>query len=410
MDKKIVLDKFLRYVKCDSTAIDDAGKIPSSECQRDFANLLKDELLELGVEDAYVDENSFVFGTINPSEGYEDRPVIGLLAHLDTAPDCIGKGVKPIVHTNYNGEDLVVNEELGVIINTEKYPEIKGYVGDDIVTSDGTTLLGADDKGGIAIIMAVVEKIIKDTSIKHGKLKIGFTPDEEVSVGGASIFNVEEFGADLALTVDGDGLGELNFETFNAATCKVKTTGIAIHPAEAKDKMVNAISLGMEFDSKLPTKDRPEFTGDREGFYHLEEFAGNVEEANLEYLLRDFESAGIKEKLQRVNDVSKEMNEKYGYNCVEVELKHEYSNMGELIAAKEGIIENCVKACELEGVTPIVKPIRGGTDGSTLAEKGLPCPNIFMGGHNFHSVREFISVDAMKKSMDVIIRFLEIMK
>lgn len=370
-----------------------------------LAQLLKEELRELGLKDAEVTENCFVFATIPASCGCEDRQTIGLLAHLDTAPDCIGKDVKPCVHKNYQGGSLAL--ENGLTIDPAIYPELNRYIGDDLVTSDGNTLLGADDKAGIAIIMDTIERLVSDPAIKHGKIRIGFTPDEEISVGGASVFDVEKFGADLGITVDGDGIGELNFETFNAYAYTVELEGNNIHPAEAKGKMINACTMAMEFDQLLPREERAEYTEGHEGFIHLCELNAEVEKAKMEYLLRDFEKEGLEKKKILFQSAADTLNQKYGQERVSLSGMHEYSNPREAILAAGNIMDLLKSAFVKCGIEPAVVPIRGGTDGSTLAEKGLPCPNLFTGGHNFHSCREFVSVNAMKKSAEILIEILQ---
>lgn len=401
-----LLECFLNYVKIDTTSDQDAGVIPSFEGERVLAGVLRDELLKLGVIDAEVTDDCFVFGTIHASKGCENSKTVGLLAHLDTAPDCSGKNVKPQVHKAYDGGTIVLSND--VFIDPAKYPELKNYIGDDIVTSDGTTLLGADDKAGIAIIMAVVEKLMKDDSIKHGKIRIGFTPDEEVSVGGASIFDVEKFGADFGITVDGDGIGELNYETFNAYSYTVEIEGNNIHPAEAKGKMINACSLAMEFDRLLPNFERPEYTEGREGFIHLCEMSGDVEKVKMEYIIRDFDNEGLEAKKCSLENAAITLNDKYGQGRVILKGFHEYSNPRDAIMENGEIIDICKKAfCEC-GIEAKITPIRGGTDGSTLAEKGLPCPNLFLGGHNYHNCREFVSVNAMEKAAEILLKIIEL--
>ncbi len=402
-----LLERFLKYVKIDTASDEEAGRIPSCEGERDLAQLLKKELDEIGASETEVTDDCFVFATIPASEGCENARTVGLLAHLDTAPDCPGKNVKPCVHEAYDGG--IITLDNGLKIDPAKYPELLRYRGDDIVTSDGTTLLGADDKSGIAIIMSAAEKLLKNPQIPHGKIRIGFTPDEEVSVGGASIFDVDRFGADYAITVDGDGIGELNFETFNACSVTVKIEGNNIHPAEAKGKMIHACTLAMEFDRLLPEDQRPEFTEGREGFYHLCEMKGDVENAVLEYILRDFDKDGLQTKIDSVKKAADSLNEKYGQTRVRLEYLHEYSNPGELIREVPELMNVCMEAFELCGIQPTVVPIRGGTDGSTLSEKGLACPNLFLGGHNYHSCREYVSVQAMEKSEEILLKIIELL-
>lgn len=401
-----LLERFLRYVKIDTTSVEESGVIPSFEGERVLAEVLKEELIELGVSDVEVTNECFVFATIPASKGYEESNTIGLLAHLDTAPDCTGKDVKPQIHKAYDGGVLILNED--VFIDPDQYPELKNYIGNDIVTSDGNTLLGADDKAGIAIIMTVAEKLMKDNSIKHGKIRIAFTPDEEVSVGGASILDVKHFGADFGITVDGDGIGELNYETFNAYSYTVEIEGNNIHPAEAKGKMINACSLAMEFDRLLPTLERPEYTEGHEGFIHLCEMNTEVEKAKMEYIIRDFEKEGLEIKKKSMENAAKILNDKYGQGRVVLKGMHEYSNPRDAILEKDHIMDVCKKAFDECGIEAKITPIRGGTDGSTLAERGLPCPNLFLGGHNYHNCREYVSVNAMEKSAEILTKIIEI--
>lgn len=401
-----LLDKFLRYVKVDTTSDEATGVIPSFEGERDLANILKEELLQLGLTDAEVTEDCFVFATIPASEGYETSRTVGLLAHLDTAPDCTGKNVNPMIHEKYDGGLLELTGDI--FIDPAQYPELLNYIGDTIVTSDGTTLLGADDKSGIAIIMSVAQTLVADKSFKHGKIRIGFTPDEEVSVGGASVFDVDRFGADFAITVDGDGIGELNYETFNACSYTVKVKGNNIHPAEAKGKMRNASTLAMEFDRLLPEKQRPEYTEGREGFIHLCEMKGEVDSATLEYILRDFEKEGLEEKRLMLIATAGKLNAVYGAGSITLEEQYEYSNPRQVIEDAGDLLEVCVSAFDACGISPRVTPIRGGTDGSTLADKGLACPNLFLGGHNYHSLREYVSVEAMETSAKILLKMIEL--
>lgn len=401
-----LLERFLRYVKIDTTSKEEAGTIPSFDGEWELARLLKGELLELGIEDAEVTKNGFVFGTIPASKGCENAKTIGLLAHLDTAPDCIGKNVNPQLHKGYQGGEIVL--ENGLKIDPKVCPDLERYVGDDLVTTDGRTLLGADDKAGIAIIMDVAEKLMTDPSVRHGKIRIGFTPDEEISVGGASIFDVQQFGADFGITVDGDGLGELNCETFNAYAYTVEIRGTNIHPAEAKGKMVNACTLAREFDQLLPQRERPEYTEGYEGFIHLCELTADVDSAKMEYILRDFEQDGLEQKKRVFAEAAQALNVKYGQERVVLKGEHEYTNPRDAILSAGSIMDTCKKAFKECGIEPVLTPIRGGTDGSTLAEKGLPCPNLFLGGHNFHSCREFVSLNAMHKSSEVLLKILEL--
>ena len=399
-------ERFFEYVKIDTASVEEAGCIPSSEGQWELARLLKRQLEELGAEEVELTENCFVFASLPATKGLERAKTVGLLAHLDTAPDCPGKGVKPVLHPRYDGGTIVL--ENGLTIDPRRYPELLRYIGDDIVTSDGTTLLGADDKAGIAIIMETVSELTTNADRPHGKIRIGFTPDEEVSVGGASILDVDGFGADYGITVDGDGVGELNFETFNGCTVKVEIEGNNIHPAEAKGKMIHACSLAMELDGLLPGDQRPQFTEGREGFYHLCEMKGDVETTSMEYILRDFDRDVLQARIDAVQAAAESLNRKYGQDRVKMSVFHEYSNPWEILKDRPALVEGCKEAFSVCGMEPVITPIRGGTDGSTLSEKGLPCPNLFLGGHNYHSCREYVSVQAMEKSKEVLLKMIEI--
>jgi len=403
-----LLERFLRYVTYDTTAVEDAGLIPSSAGQWELAKLLQKELLQLGLSDAVVDENCFVLAGLPATEGYEDAPVLGFLAHLDTAPDCIGKRVHPLLHRGYQGDRVVINEASGMVIDPAECPDLLRYIGDDIITSDGTTLLGADDKGGIAIIMQMVEELMKNTDIKHGPIRIAFTPDEEIAVGGASIFDIPKFGAEIGFTVDGDGIGEFNYENFNASKVDVRIKGDNVHTGEAKGKMVNANGLAMEYDSLVPKCERAEHTEGREGFYHLAEMSGRVDETHLKYLLRDFEKEGMSRKKEIMQDIASLLNKKYGDSRISLVIEDEYANMKDFMSDRNGIVDLCLKAYESAGVEPKVVPIRGGTDGATLSEKGLFCPNIFIGGHLYHSIKEFVSLQAMEKAKDILINIIRL--
>ncbi len=402
-----ILERFIKYVKIDTTSSEETGTLPSTEGQRVLAQVLKKELEELGVSEVSVTDDCFVLARIPASAGHESAKKVGLLAHLDTAPDCSGKDVKPMIHKAYDGG--VLQLEHGISIDPETYPELLRYIGDDIVTSDGSTLLGGDDKAGIAIIMDAVENLMNQPDCAHGEIKIAFTPDEELSPSGVSALDVEAFGADFGITVDGDGIGELNYETFNGCWYLVKIRGNNIHPSEAKGKMINASTLAMEFDSLLPRDQRAEYTEGHQGFVHLYEMNGTVESASLSYILRDFSKEGLTEKQKILENAAETINRKYGYECITLSWEHEYSNPYEEILKIEGLKELCEKAFRECGIEPVITPIRGGTDGSTLVEKGLPCPNLFIGGHNYHSTREYVSVNAMKKSAEILLKLISLL-
>jgi tripeptide aminopeptidase len=326
---------------------------------------------------------------------------------MDTSPDMTAENVKPQIIKDYDGNDILLNGEKNIVLSPKDFPELKDYIGEDLITTDGTTLLGADDKAGIAEIMTAVEHLINNPEIKHGTIKIGFTPDEEVGRG-ADKFDVEKFAADLAYTVDGGQIGELEYENFNAAYAKIKINGRNVHPGTAKNKMINAISIAMEFNSMLPTNQVPEYTEGYEGFYHLHDIKGNVEETILEYIIRDHDKEKFEEKKKRVENIVKYLNGNMGKGTVELDMKDQYYNMKEKIEPVMHIVEIAERAMKEVAVKPIIKPIRGGTDGARLSYMGLPCPNLFTGGHNFHGKFEYISINSMKKSVDVILKIAEL--
>ncbi len=400
---KKIMERLFKYVEFHTTSDSKAEIVPSTENQRIFAEELKKEMISIGIEDVVIDKKSFLMAKI-PSNMTESVPTVGFIAHLDTAPDAPGKNIKPKLHANYQGGIISISDK--VKINPEVSKDLNLYIGHDIVTSDGTTLLGGDDKGGIAAIMTAVEKIVKDMEIKHGDICIAFTPDEEIGEGGNN-FDVKAFGADFAYTVDGETMGEFNYETFNAAEVIVKVNGHNVHPGNAKGKMVNASDIACELAVKMPAEERPEYTEGYDGFFHLCEMKGSVEYAELIYILRDF----CKEKLEKrkvlLKELVLELNNKYGKGVVEIQIKDEYSNMKEIIEQREDIMKYAKEAYEACGIEFNVKPIRGGTDGSKLSFRGLPCPNIFVGGNNFHSVGEFLSVQAMEKASDIVVEIVK---
>lgn len=405
---KSILERFIDYVKIDTESVEDAGVVPSTKGQFDLANKLSEELKVLGAVDIKVDEHACVTAKVPSNlEKGKKVPSIGFIAHLDTAPDCSGKNVKPQIFENYDGGEIVINNDKKIIINTETNPELLDYVGNTIVTSDGTTLLGADNKAGISIIMEAVKTIINNQDIKHGDICIAFTPDEEVQ-GGAELFDIEKFGADFAFTVDGEGIGEFNHETFNAAGAHVECKGICIHPGSAKDKMINPIVLANEFLSELPRNEAPETTEGREGFYYVYEISGDTDIAKIDLLLRDFDRNSMENRMQFLKDTVAKINKKWGKDYVSVEIETQYYNLNDFLEGYEHIIETTLEAHKKCGIEPKIVPVRGGTDGATLSRRGLPTPNLFVGGHNFHSVSEFASVEAMEKARDIVIKILEL--
>lgn len=401
--KEKITERFLKYVKFDTTADPNNFACPSTEGQRVFANYLVEELKKLGLEDANVDENSYVMATLKGNT--EGVDTIGFISHLDTAPDITGKNVKPRVIKNYNGEDIVLNEELNITTYIKDYPELSELKGHDIVVTDGTTLLGADDKAGITSIMTAVEYLINHPEVKHGDIKIGFTPDEEIGRG-ADLFNVEKFGAKYAYTIDGGVEGELEYENFNAAGATIKIQGRNVHPGSAKNKMINALHIACEIADSFPADERPETTENYEGFYHLNDINGSVEEATMIYIIRDHDREQFEARKAYMTEVIEKLNKKYD-NRISLDLKDQYYNMKEKVEPVMFIVDIAKKSMEEVGITPNIIPIRGGTDGSRLSYEGLPCPNIFTGGMNFHSKNECVSIDSMEKCSKLIIKIAE---
>ena len=399
-----VHERFLNYVKIDTQSVPEAEKIPSSEKQKDLGRLLVEEMISIGIKDAYMDENGYVYGTV---KGNTDAPVIGFIAHMDTSPDMSGTNVKPRIIYDYDGGDIVLNEEKHIVMETKVFEHLMKYTGQDLIVTDGATLLGADDKAGIAEIMSMAEYFINAPHIKHGTIKIGFTPDEEVGQG-AELFNIEKFGADYAYTVDGGEIGELEYENFNAACAKVTINGVNIHPGTAKNKMKNSILIAMEFQKMLPVYETPENTEGYEGFSLLNEMSGNVEKTLLEYIIRDHNIDKFNIKKERFKKNADYLNEKYGQGAVELKLEDSYFNMKEKILPHMHIIENAIKAMENIGIEPKVVPIRGGTDGARLSYMGLPCPNLCTGGHNFHGKYEYIPIQSMEKVVELLIEIAKI--
>jgi len=399
-----VHERFLNYVKIDTQSVPEAEKIPSSEKQKDLGRLLVEEMISIGIKDAYMDENGYVYGTV---KGNTDAPVIGFIAHMDTSPDMSGTNVKPRIIYDYDGGDIVLNEEKHIVMETKVFEHLMKYTGQDLIVTDGATLLGADDKAGIAEIMSMAEYFINAPHIKHGTIKIGFTPDEEVGQG-AELFNIEKFGADYAYTVDGGEIGELEYENFNAACAKVTINGVNIHPGTAKNKMKNSILIAMEFQRMLPVYETPENTEGYEGFSLLNEMSGNVEKTLLEYIIRDHNIDKFNIKKERFKKNADYLNEKYGQGAVELKLEDSYFNMKEKILPHMHIIENAIKAMENIGIEPKVVPIRGGTDGARLSYMGLPCPNLCTGGHNFHGKYEYIPIQSMEKVVELLIEIAKV--
>lgn len=400
-----ILDKFLRYVAVETTSNDDSDSQPSTACQLDLLRMLADELNAMGVK-ATLDEWGYVMATI-PSNLDKEVPAVGFIAHVDTAPDASGKDIKPQIIENYDGEDVVLNEALGIKIPVADFPEIKQYKGQTLITTDGTTLLGADDKAGVAEIMSAVEYIVEHPEFKHGEIKIGFTPDEEIGRG-VDKFDVEKFGAKYAYTMDGGQIGELEYENFNAASAKIHIQGRNVHPGYAKDKMINAIIIAMELNGMLPVQQRPEFTQGYEGFFHIIGINGAVEQVSVQYIIRDHSMPKFEQKKKLITQVVDFINAKYGEGTATLELKDQYYNMREEVEPHYHIVEKAIKAMEMAGIKPMVQPIRGGTDGARLSFMGLPCPNVFAGGHNFHGKLEYLPLQSMEKAQEVVLNIISL--
>ena len=400
-----LLDRFLRYVAVDTQSDPESETQPSAAKELDLLKMLCDELKAMGLE-AELDQYGYVMATI-PSNCDKEIPAVGFIAHVDTAPDASGADIKPQIIPNYDGSDIPLKGVEGLSLKVSDFPELLDYKGQTIITTDGTTLLGADDKAGVAEIMNAVQYIIDHPEFKHGEIKIGFTPDEEIGRGVVK-FDVEKFGARYAYTMDGGAVGELEYENFNAAGATVKIQGRNIHPGYAKGKMLNAILIGMELNALLPVDQRPEYTSGYEGFFHIIGFNGTVESATFSYIIRDHDMALYEQKkayMQRCVDF---INEKYGEGTATVEIRHQYYNMRKEVEPHYHIVEKAKLAMEMEGIVPNIKPIRGGTDGANLSFMGLPCPNIFAGGHNFHGKLEFIPLESMEKASKVILNIISL--
>ena len=399
-----ITERFLNYTKFDTQSQEDSDHVPSTEKQLVFANYLKKELENEGLSDVEMDDKGYIYATLKANvKG--DIPTIGFISHYDTSPDCSGADIKARIVNNYDGSDILLSE--GIISSPKKFPELLRHIGEDLIVTDGHTLLGADDKAGIAEIIQAMCWLRDHPEVKHGKIRIAFNPDEEIGMG-AHHFDVEKFGCDWAYTMDGGDLGELEFENFNAASAKIFIKGVSVHPGYAKDKMVNANVLATEFAQLLPADERPETTEGYQGFYHLLGIESNVEQAKLHYIIRDHDREHFEDRKRFVQRCADQMNETYGEGTVIAEVKDQYYNMKEKIDPQMHVIDLVLHAMQDCGVAPKVKPIRGGTDGAQLSFKGLPCPNIFAGGVNFHGPYEFVSIQSMKQAMQVIIRICEL--
>lgn len=399
-----LLDRFLRYIAVDTQSDPGSETQPSSKKELDLLRILRDELEAMGVK-AELDEYGYVMGTI-PSNIGEDIPAIGFIAHVDTSPDASGTNIKPQIIRNYDGKDIPLKGVEGLALKTEEFPELLKYKGQTIITTDGTTLLGADDKAGVAEIMDAVQYIMAHPEFRHGEIKIGFTPDEEIGRGVVK-FDVKRFGARYAYTMDGGEIGELEYENFNAAAAEIHIQGRNIHPGYAKGKMINSMLVAMELNALLPAEQRPEYTEGYEGFFHLTGINGTVEETTLSYIIRDHDMELYESKKRLMQDAVDFINRKFG-NVATLKLKHQYYNMRKEVEPHYFIVEKAFKAMQMEGIEPNVKPIRGGTDGANLSFMGLPCPNIFAGGHNFHGKMEFVPLESMEKASRVILNIISL--
>lgn len=404
-----ITERFLNYTKFDTQSAEDSDSVPSTSKQLIFAEYLKKELEHEGFDDVELDEKGYLYATLK-SNIKGKVPTIGFISHYDTSPDCSGAGIKPQIVRNYGGSDILLGrEENGEerIMSPKKFPELLQHVGEDLIVTDGTTLLGADDKAGIAEIIQAMVYLQEHQEIKHGKIRVAFNPDEEIGMG-AHHFNVEKFGCEWAYTMDGGDVGELEFENFNAASAKITIKGVSVHPGYAKDKMINANALAAEFAKMLPEEETPETTEGYQGFYHLLSIQSNVEQAKLSYIIRDHDRDKFEDRKRYILSCAEKMNEKYGAGTIIAEVKDQYYNMKEKIDPQMHVIDLVLRAMQETGVAPKVKPIRGGTDGAQLSFKGLPCPNIFAGGVNFHGPYEFVTIQSMEKAMAVIVKICEL--
>ncbi len=402
-----ITERFLKYVSFPTTSDENTKLTPSTPGQMVFAQYLYDELKTIGLQEVILDKNGYIMATL-PANTNKEIPVIGFISHIDTSPDMCGKNIKPRIIRNFDGNNILLNEEKVIVFETDKYPEILQYKGQDIIVTDGTTLLGADDKAGIAEIVSAMEYLISHPEIKHGKIRIAFTPDEEIGQG-ADHFDVKAFGAEWAYTMDGSEIGELEYENFNAAAAKVTFKGINVHPGYAKHKMLNSMRIANQFLSMLPRHETPEHTEGYEGFYHLTAMQGTVEESTLNFIIRDHDRDRFERRKKEMQHLVNKINAEFGADTAILEIRDQYYNMREKVEPVMHIVNIASEAMEAIGVKPKVKPIRGGTDGARLSFEGLPCPNIFAGGHNFHGRFEYLPIPSMEKAMMVIVKISEIM-
>jgi tripeptide aminopeptidase len=402
-----IIDRFVRYAKIDTQSDPNNEKeFPSTKKQWDLANLLVKELKEMGMQDVTIDNHAYIMATL-PSNLDYSVPTVGFIAHMDTSPDFTGTNVKPQIHKKYDGKDIVLNKKENIVLSPDYFEDLLQYKGQTIITTDGTTLLGADDKAGITEIMEAIKYLIDNPKIKHGNIRVAFTPDEEVGKG-AHLFDVEKFGADWAYTIDGSQVGELEYENFNAASAKVTITGRIVHPGYAKGKMVNSMLIAADFIKGLPENETPQTTSGYQGFFHLHSMQGNVEKTELGYIIRDHDSNKFEVRKKQISQLAKTLNDKLGKDVIKVEIKDQYFNMREKVEPVMHIVDIAEEAMKQLGIKPLIKAIRGGTDGSQLSYKGLPCPNIFAGGHNFHGRYEYVPVESMVLAKDTIVKIAEL--
>ena len=406
IEKQHLIDRFVSYVTVDTESDPTSENTPSTKKQWDLANALVAELKEIGMEDVSIDENSYIMATL-PSNLDKELPIIGFISHFDTSPDFTGANVKPQIIENYNGSDIILNKEENIILSPSYFKDLLLYKGQTLITTDGTTLLGADDKAGITEIISAMEYLINNPELKHGTIKVGFTPDEEIGRG-AHKFDVKKFGADWAYTMDGSQIGELEYENFNAAGAVVTVKGKIVHPGYAKGKLINSMYIASQFINSLPKMETPEHTEGREGFFHLHDMNGAVEETKLHYIIRDHDLSHFEVRKNTINKLAEELNSQYGREVISVEIKDQYFNMREKIEPVMHIVKIAEEAMIQANIKPLIKPIRGGTDGSQLSYMGLPCPNIFAGGHNFHGRDEYVPVESMQKAIEVIVNIAQL--
>jgi len=406
ISKKNIIERFTSYVTIDTQSDPESTETPSTKKQWDLANKLAEELKQIGMQEVEIDANSYIMATL-PSNISHEVPVIGFVSHFDTSPDFSGTNVKPQIIENYDGKDIVLNKEQDIILSPDYFEDLLQYKGQTLITTDGTTLLGADDKAGITEIISAMEYLIDNPQILHGKIRVGFTPDEEIGRG-AHKFDVKKFGAKWAYTMDGSQVGELEFENFNAAEAKVTIKGKIVHPGYAKDKMVNSMYIAQDFINSLPRMETPEHTEDRQGFFHLTDIKGDVEETKLKYIIRDHDKDHFEARKEMIQNLVSEINSQHDKEVIKIEIKDQYSNMREKVEPVMHIVDIAEAAMKAVNITPLIKPIRGGTDGAQLSYMGLPCPNIFAGGHNFHGRYEYVPVESMQKAVEVIVKIAEL--